>query len=863
MKWIITAFILMMASIVFAQTSTNPYSFNLVDEETFLGLDDTPSSYSGEGDNCVRVNVGETALTFGSCGGGGAGGGNTTTEIQNAVGTGAGGGSGGFGEGLSYSAPWFNHSDTSNQSSSDNSGTIVIQDILLDSFGHLTSITTINFWETILNGTLFLSSEYQRHDQDLNTTDNVVFSNLTVTNNLSVGGDDLFVDGNLGRVGIGTSSPARILHIKPTGGGTDGIRITESDSDNSAIQALALAGGGQFILYSGGLNDIVLSALGVSVFNERGFGGHDFRIEGDTDDHLFFLDAGEDAIGIGYTTTELVSTSGILLIDGSVGIGTTTPTRDLNVVGDANITGTLYGGGQGLSNISLLDDDLVLNMPFDTNTLDYSGEKNDGTKKGNVFFNATGGYNGFGAYEFDGNGDYIDLGDVIDLSQNFTVTAWVNVRGTQGSFRTIVSKYIGTSGLDGFEMYANNANDFEFFVRDGATVASPSSTTSVALNTWQHITGVYDGTEVLIYVNGVEENSEAFTSVLTGNSNNFYIGARDNSGSVELPFNGTIDEVMVFNRTLTSQEIKRLFESRRISQSTVMEELNVTGNVVAGNISALDWTNITITTAQISNFTNLNSSGILRNYNATGLIQNYNASGLLRNWQQFLNQTGILKNYNASGGLVNYTEVTDHRTEANDTANSNWDIKGNQSVSTDGSTSQNPKLMGFTDLSVGEAVILKLGDLANGIQNGHGNAIQTFAFHTIIFRGDRGITTGLNLSNESSMGVLIDSTQTGSVALGIQGASGQSADLVNYRNSGGSILGGVDNNGTLIVGGPGGGGGGHVLEFQSPSEGNVLGFDVSSSNYIKSGGTATDNYALTYCTNGGLQYVDLAGACPL
>jgi len=41
--------------------------------KTFIGLEDTPSSYGGEGGNCVKVNVGETALEFGACGAGGSG----------------------------------------------------------------------------------------------------------------------------------------------------------------------------------------------------------------------------------------------------------------------------------------------------------------------------------------------------------------------------------------------------------------------------------------------------------------------------------------------------------------------------------------------------------------------------------------------------------------------------------------------------------------------------------------------------------------------------------------------------------------------------------------------------------------------
>jgi len=47
----------------------------------FTSLIDTPSSYSGEGSNCVIVNVGETALVFGSCGSGGGTNNSNTSEI--------------------------------------------------------------------------------------------------------------------------------------------------------------------------------------------------------------------------------------------------------------------------------------------------------------------------------------------------------------------------------------------------------------------------------------------------------------------------------------------------------------------------------------------------------------------------------------------------------------------------------------------------------------------------------------------------------------------------------------------------------------------------------------------------------------
>jgi len=67
MKWIIPMMILLMSSIVLAGTPTNPYSFNLVEDKTFLGLTDTPNNYTGSAEKCVIVNDQGSALEFLDC----------------------------------------------------------------------------------------------------------------------------------------------------------------------------------------------------------------------------------------------------------------------------------------------------------------------------------------------------------------------------------------------------------------------------------------------------------------------------------------------------------------------------------------------------------------------------------------------------------------------------------------------------------------------------------------------------------------------------------------------------------------------------------------------------------------------------
>ena len=90
------------------------------------------------------------------------------------------------------------HADTSVQASSDNSGRTYIQDIVLDGFGHITSIVTAT--ETV---TQFVFSDF--FNQPLNTTSNVVFASanftsVNVTGNITTGsalklGTTTFVNG--------------------------------------------------------------------------------------------------------------------------------------------------------------------------------------------------------------------------------------------------------------------------------------------------------------------------------------------------------------------------------------------------------------------------------------------------------------------------------------------------------------------------------------------------------------------------------------------------------------------------------------------------------------------------------------------
>ena len=81
-----------------------------------------------------------------------------------------------------------------------------------------------------------------------------------------------------------------------------------------------------------------------------------------------------------------------------------------------------------------------------------------------------------------------------------------------------------------------------------------------ARDTWIHLAGVYDGAAVRLYVNGAEVASESLTGSLAPDTTPVILGGNGNDASgvpTEL-FPGRIDELMLYARALSAEEIARL-----------------------------------------------------------------------------------------------------------------------------------------------------------------------------------------------------------------------------------------------------------------------------------------------------------------
>jgi hypothetical protein len=163
-----------------------------------------------------------------------------------------------------------------------------------------------------------------------------------------------------------------------------------------------------------------------------------------------------------------------------------------------------------------------------------------------------------GALQFDGSNDYVACGNGASLNLNSQVTlaAWINPNTAgNGAHQIFVAK-----GDNSYALKHNTGNYMEFNIYDGTwyTARGPAVTAATFNGVWHHVAGTYDGTTLKIYINGELQPaiaSESHTGDIDSSATAVSIG-RDSDGGGRRYFNGLIDDVRIYSRALTVEEIQ-------------------------------------------------------------------------------------------------------------------------------------------------------------------------------------------------------------------------------------------------------------------------------------------------------------------
>ncbi|MFH1400449.1 MAG: LamG-like jellyroll fold domain-containing protein [Nanoarchaeota archaeon] len=183
--------------------------------------------------------------------------------------------------------------------------------------------------------------------------------------------------------------------------------------------------------------------------------------------------------------------------------------------------------------------------------------------------NASGLHTGlFGtALRFDGTNDYLNLTSLIS-ARNVTYGGWFYFDDFSCPGDYCVPMQQATSGDVGYEMYTDTTG--KLWCYDGA-LASPTAGVTISAGTWHHIMCWHNSTHFGLYVNGT---LQGVTRASTANpvAEDLVVGGGVDQNSYW--FNGSADEIIVFNRALGGDEILTLF--------------NNSANALAHNFTSLD-----------------------------------------------------------------------------------------------------------------------------------------------------------------------------------------------------------------------------------------------------------------------------------
>ena len=193
--------------------------------------------------------------------------------------------------------------------------------------------------------------------------------------------------------------------------------------------------------------------------------------------------------------------------------------------------------------------------------VDSSGNGNNGTAVGGATKANTTSTAKFGmAGSFDGTDDYVDAGNVLNMgTSDFTISFWM--KAANAIKMGLVSKrtlnyeegyYLTTSITTGNVNFGIEQVD--------NTSGIVSGITNVCDNNWHLITAKKTSSTLFIYVDGALNNSASHSVINSiDNASSLVIGRYNYSA--EPYFNGQIDDVKIYNKARTAEQIRRDYET--------------------------------------------------------------------------------------------------------------------------------------------------------------------------------------------------------------------------------------------------------------------------------------------------------------
>jgi len=221
--------------------------------------------------------------------------------------------------------------------------------------------------------------------------------------------------------------------------------------------------------------------------------------------------------------------------------------------------------GNGTDDLPIQGGGLISWFPLYGNTSDYSSYSDSDTATGLAYSqqhilapHLTASSLQSGLY-FNGEGNVVIANPVPFPTTNaLTVSAWIFPVSKLPSGKQVV---VGQNGRYTLSIANTISQQVGFSACIGGSNPQALTPSGIQLNGWYMLTGVYNGTDLSVYVNGVPVNEVRATGNICSSANPTVIGASPTGSFTTSNFNGTIADVQVYSIGLNPVQVGQLYNS--------------------------------------------------------------------------------------------------------------------------------------------------------------------------------------------------------------------------------------------------------------------------------------------------------------
>ncbi|WP_137757817.1 LamG-like jellyroll fold domain-containing protein [Pontibacter sp. SGAir0037] len=214
---------------------------------------------------------------------------------------------------------------------------------------------------------------------------------------------------------------------------------------------------------------------------------------------------------------------------------------------------------------------LLYAYPFNGNANDALG-MNNGTARNGAFLTSDRFGNTSKAYSFDGVDDHITTINSFNTTNVFSFSIWFNTTSTTGGkLLGMGGSATGSSSQYDRHIYMANNGQLYFGVYAGSH-QTINTTTSYNDGKWHNVVVTLSGAGMKMYVDGVQQASNAAVTTSENFSGYLRIGYDNIGGWPAAPtsnyFKGSLDDIHVYNRELSASEVSSVYQSYSISSNS-------------------------------------------------------------------------------------------------------------------------------------------------------------------------------------------------------------------------------------------------------------------------------------------------------